>query len=143
MKMHITDVGRRSYRPASRARFCKVTFWSHHTAQHGMRSTATHVAWSVYLSVCCTVTSVSPAKKPVNRSKCMSFGYGFVYPRNRHGIRWGRDLSCTRKGSFVETVILGHTQTCLRSIVSTLFTTRQQRCGLCYDFHNNLLVLLF
>ena len=111
-------------------------------------------AWDAVYCYTCSVVCVfvcllhghkrqSRKKKTVNRSKCMSFGCGFVYPRNRHGIRWGRDLSCTRKGSFVETVILGHTQTCLRSIVSTLFTTRQQRCGLCYDFHNNLLILLF
>ena len=31
---------------------------------------------------------------------------------------------------FWKMVILGHTQTCLRSILSTLFTKRQQRCGL-------------
>ena len=59
--MRITDIGRK-YRPVSRVRCCKVTFRSHHIAQHGMRSTATHAAWSVYVSVCCRVTSVSYAK---------------------------------------------------------------------------------
>jgi len=91
MKMHITDVGRTSYRPPSRARCCEVTFRSHHIAQHGMRSTATGVAWSVYVSVCCRVTSVSPAK--TTKSTEMHVVWcGLVSPRNHQGIRWGRHL---------------------------------------------------
>ena len=40
-------------------------------------------------------------------------------------------------------LIFGHIQTCLQSIFSTLFTKRQQRCGLWLRFSNSNLQLVY
>ena len=53
------------------------------------------MVWSVYVSVCCRVTSVSPAKKTTEQIK-MTFGCGLVKPKEpsvHHSIRCGPDLT--------------------------------------------------
>jgi len=93
-------------RSATRARCCKVTFRSHHTAQHGMRSTATRVAWSVYVSVCCRVTSVSAARNDwIDRDAV------WVWTREAQGnivVLIGAEVSYEKRQFFWEMVIPGH-----------------------------------
>jgi len=72
-----------------------------------MLSTATHVAWSVYVSVYCRVTSVIPAKKRLNRSRCR-----LLWIRKAQGTVLDRARISHEKSTFWEIVILGHIQTC-------------------------------
>jgi len=46
----------------------------------------------------------------------------------------GPNEPCIRWGSrYPHVVVLGHAQTCLQFIFSTLFSREQQRCNLCYQ----------
>ena len=96
----------KSYRPASRARCYKVTFRPHHTpiAWHWMRSVATHVAWSVCLSVC--RSQVSAPQKATKLIE-MLFGSGLLRPEEPSRRYQMRPGSPTRRGTFGEWQYLG------------------------------------
>jgi len=73
-----------------------------------MRSTATHVAWSVCVSVCCRVTSVSHAKT----TESIEMSFRCKAQGTTASVLAGARIS-HQKRHFWEMAMLGYTPTCV------------------------------
>ena len=93
-----------------------------------MRSTATHVAWSMYVSVCCRVTSVSPAKNDwIDRVAV------WVWRNKAQGtimVLGGSWISHAREKALLGNVNTWANSDLLAVDIINQFTKRQQRRGL-------------
>jgi len=92
---------------------------------HAKRRVLTVVAWSVCLYL--LVKRVGYMLKRLNRS---GSHLGVWTSRPKEPCTCGGTHPLAGRSTFCG-VILGHARTCLRSIFSTLFARRLQRCGLC------------
>jgi len=111
----------------------RTTFRSRRCAQHKMRSVVTDVEWSVSVSVCLLVTTVSCAETDKTVEMRSGFGLETGGPTN-HVLDGGSDPP--RKGVLLgshtySSLLVGHGQTRQQSMFfSTLFARGRKRRGL-------------